>query len=824
MRIPEAWLREWIETPLSIEALADVLTMAGLEVEEIERGAPPFTGVVLGHILSAQKHPDADRLRVCEVSIGLASPLQIVCGAPNARAGLMVACATEGAVLPGGFEIRQAKMRGVVSQGMLCSAKELGISEASGDSGGLGGSDGILEVAAPVEALGQDIRETLRLDEAILILKPTPNRGDCLSMLGVARELSALLGVPLRRPTWACPAAGHARQASVERHADAATLCGRFSSQLILGVRPSASKTPDWMIKRLIQSGQRPISPLVDISNYVMLELGQPSHVFDLDALVGCADTPTLQVRWAAPGETCELLNGQTVILDPSVGVIADAHGPVAMAGIMGGARTAVSDQTQNILLEAAFWWPDAIRGRAQRYKFATDAGHRFERGVDPAGAAVHLERISSLIIEVCGGSAGPVVDQVFELPARDPVSMRRSRCERIIGRPYSVNEIAGVFTGLGLSFAHTPSATDDLFKVTPPSHRFDLSIEEDLIEEVARIIGFEAIPSRPPVAALKMVSRPEASRSAMAMRDRMVGLGFQEVLTYGFLDTEAAAMFAHHDQHLALQNPIASHLSTMRPSVVPNLLKVLADNLAHREARIKVFELGRVFRKAAGQQAGPWSVAGVSQPLMLSGLVWGPAALEHWEGKGRSVDFYDLKQDLLRLAAPLHLSTVVPQQHILGLHPGRSAQVLLNGKAIGWIGETHPSVQAAFDLPSSPIVFEIELDGLLHLNLPSAQTPSRFPSVSRDLAFVLPKAVAAGEVLDQLETIKKDAQMAGRLVSIQLFDQYRGPGLDADEKSLAFRFVLQDTEKTLEDAEVDACLKMLSTAVVAAFSAKIRS
>ncbi len=814
MRIPESWLREMVQTDLSIERIADVLTMAGLEVEEVETAAPPFTGVRLGKILSAQKHPDADRLQVCEVSIGTGTtPLQIVCGAPNARAGLMVACATDGALLPGGFKIKQAKMRGVVSQGMLCSAKELGISEAS---------EGILEVDANEASLGEDIRQTLSLDAATLVLKLTPNRGDCLSMLGVARELSALLGVPLSAPSWSAAAPTIPDTPSITCAPDAKNLCGRFSSRVIRGVNAQAP-TPGWMKQRLEQSGQRPISALVDISNYVMLELGRPSHVFDLDALSPIDSPASLAVRWAQKGEACELLNGQAVTLDPSVGVIADAKGPVALAGIMGGARSAVSDQTQNILLEAAFWWPDAIRGRAQRFKFSTDAGHRFERGVDPSTTAEHLERITALILEVCGGQAGPVADAQWNLPIASPVNMRRSRCERLIGRPYSRAEVESVFKGLGFSFTHAVVGEDDVFTVTPPPHRFDLAIEEDLVEEVARVIGFEQIPSRPPVGPQRMSAQPETQRTAMAMRDRMVSLDFQEVVTYSFMDSAMAAQFAPPAEHLVLQNPIASQLSTMRPSIVPNLLKVLADNIAHRETRVRIFELGRVFRRDASVHGGPWSVKGVSQPMTLCALAWGGVPFSPWEGKVQPTDFFDLKQDLVRLAAPCALTTSAPAAPIAGLHPGRAAVVKLGDSVIGVMGELHPTLVAQFELPSAPVVFEVALDSLLALEMPTPQPPARHPSVSRDLAFVLPRSIAAGDVHAALMGLCKAPEAKGRLQSVVLFDQYRGPGLAEDEKSLAFRFVLQDTEKTLEDSEVDACMDWVAQAVVSAFSAKIR-
>jgi len=824
MRIPEEWLRSWVNPSLSTEALADCLTMAGLEIEDIHRRAPPFSGVVLGHILQAEQHPNADRLRVCTVDVGGPSPLQIVCGAPNARTGLYVACATEGAVLPGDFQIKRAKMRGVESQGMLCSAKELGLSDES---------QGILELAAPGEgqALGHSLRELLDLDAVTLEIKLTPNRADCLSVLGVARELAALTQTPLTPPIRSAVSVSPEVEAPVIAlpALDASpALCGRFAARIIRGVRAD-TPSPAWMRARLEAAGQRSISLLVDLSNYILLELGQPTHIFDLDQLVPMAQ-PTkahLQVRWAQPGESIRLLNEQTVALDSSHGIILDGEGPVAIAGIMGGDRTAVSDSTQNILIESAFWWPDAIRGRAQKLKFSTEAGHRFERGVDASQAVAHLESLSSLILELCGGQAGPVVDHPIELPSRPPVCIRSTRCSRILGRPVSPQEIQRALQGLG--FAMTPNQAQDGgtdFMAVPPAHRFDIEIEEDLVEEVARVLGFDQIEARPPLAALTMRALPEQQRSSFDLRQSLVQCGYHEAVTYSFISEEQAAGFATPQEQMRLLNPIAAQLSVMRPSLAPGLVAALQSNLARQENRVRLFELGRIFRRDCTVAPGSWTVAGVDQPHCLGILSYGPSLPEQWGSPGRAVDFFDLKGDLERLLAPYPFTTSpIPADHPHAsvLHPGRSAWVLLGDSKVGWMGECHPLLQRRWELPHPVLLAELMLEPLLARPLPDPVPVSRFPAVQRDLALVVDQSIAAGVLLEKFWSARASLKGGGLLQSVALFDHYRGPGLSETEKSLAFRFVLQDTEKTLEDAEVEALMESLLGLASSRFGARLR-
>src|SRR5512140_677917 len=573
MQFSEQWLRHYANPAIDSEELAHRLTMGGLEVEESVPVAPPFSGIVVAHVVSVAKHPNADKLTVCQVDAGTGTTLNIVCGAPNVAAGIRVPCALEGAVLPGDFRIKRTTMRGVESQGMLCSARELGLSE---DHSGLL----VLDPDAPV---GRDIRAALDLDDRKLTIKLTPNRGDCLSVVGIAREVSAITGAELRLPTFDPIAAQIADRLAVR--VEAPDLCGRFSGRVIRGVNAHAP-TPDWMKQRLERSGQRPISALVDISNYVMLELGRPSHVFDLDKVKG-----GLNVRWGREGKKVELLNGQTVAVDGEVGVISDGAGIEALAGVMGGEATAVSLETRNIYVEAAFWWPDAIRGRARRYNFSTDAAHRFERGVDFATTVDHIEYITRLVLDICGGQPGPVDDTVLGLPERKPVPMRIERCRKVIGIPIDAIEMGNAFRRLGLRFEQHA----DRFVVTPPSYRFDLEIEEDLIEEVARLFGFERIPAVPPLAPAKMRVRREEQRSVHDVRHALARDGYQELVNYSFVDAAWEQDFAGNVTPIRVLNPIASQMSVMRSTLVGGLVAALVYNLNRKQVRARLFEIGRV-------------------------------------------------------------------------------------------------------------------------------------------------------------------------------------------------------------------------------------
>ena len=805
MQFPESWLRTLVNPPIATDELAHRLTMAGLEVEDTVPAAPAFTGVVVGHIVDIAPHPDADKLRVCQVDDGSGERLQIVCGAPNAAAGLKVPLARVGAELPGGMKIGVAKMRGVQSSGMLCSARELGLSQDHA---------GLLEL--PVDMVpGQSIREALDLDDTLFTLKLTPNRADCLSILGVAREVAALTGAPLSVPTAVAVPVTLDERLPVK--IEAPDLCGRFGGRVIRGVNARAA-TPDWMKTRLERAGQRSLSALVDISNYVMLELGRPSHVFDLDKIGG-----DITVRWAHEGESLELLNGQTVTLDPKVGVVVAGEQVESLAGIMGGEATSVTLDTQNIYLEAAFWWPQSIAGRARRYKFSSEASHRFERGVDYASIPEHLEFITRLIVDICGGQVGPVDDQIVNLPQRPPVRMRLARCHRVLGVPVTPEQVAKIFGSLGLEF----TVEGDDFIVSPPSYRFDLEIEEDLIEEVARIYGFESIPDVPPMARAKMFSQPEIRRGAHALRRLTAAQDYQEVVNYSFVEADWERDYAGNDTPVRLVNPIASHLSVMRSSLIGGLVANIRHNANRKQSRVRLFELGRVFMRDASAQDGPLEVAGVRQPMRLAGAAWGPAVEEQWGVPTRHVDFFDVKMDVEALFCARGRRLRFEAAPHPALHPGRGARVVLDGQQVGWIGELHPRWAQQADLAHAPVVFELDVAALSDGELPQVRDLSRQPVVVRDLALWVDEHVQAQAMLDTVfEAVKADAQLAV-VQDARVFDVWREKAQSSEpvaEKSLAFRFWLQDTEVTLDEARVADCLARIKDALVSAHGARQRA
>jgi phenylalanyl-tRNA synthetase beta chain len=795
MQFPESWLRAYCDPALDSDALADALTMAGLEVDETVPAAPPFSSVVVAQVLDVARHPDADKLSVCRVDAGTGTELSIVCGAPNVVAGIRVPCALVGAELPGGFVIKEAKMRGVVSQGMLCSARELGLSE---DHSGLM----ILDARA---LIGQDIRTALDLDDRRLTIKLTPNRADCLSVVGVAREVAAITGAPLTLPSFD-PVAPQI-DSRLPVRVEAPDLCGRFSGRVIRGVDARAP-TPDWMKQRLERSGQRPISALVDISNYVMLELGRPSHVFDLDKVKG-----GLTVRWGRAGEQLVLLNGQTVAVDEGVGVICDDAGVEALAGIMGGDATAVTLDTRNVYVEAAFWWPDSIRGRSRRYNFSTDAAHRFERGVDFATTVEHLEYVTRLILDICGGQPGPVDDTVLALPERAPVTMRVERCRRVLGIPIDAKDMADAFRRLGLAF----EAQADRFVVTPPSYRFDLEIEEDLIEEVARLFGFERIPSDPPRAAAQMRMRREEQRSMHDVRRALARDGYQELVNYSFVDAAWEQDFAGNPDPIRVLNPIASQMSVMRTTLLGGLVASLGYNLNRKQNRARLFEVGRVFLRDPEVPDGPLAVRGIAQPTVVSGVAYGPAEDEQWGVATRDVDFHDVKGDLERLFAPVPVRFVRAEHP--ALHPGRSAFVEADGATVGIIGELHPKLQLKYELPKAAVVFEVDLAPLLARPLPRFNPVSKFQPVMRDISISVDDALPVAVIEDAVAVMAREDSRLSALREFRLFDVYR-PRTDSSkvaeasanallnkEKSLAFRMVLQDTERPLNDDDADAAV-----------------
>ncbi|WP_338848080.1 phenylalanine--tRNA ligase subunit beta [Massilia sp. W12] len=807
MQFSENWLRTMADPKLTSDELSHLLTMAGLEVEETEAVAPPFSNVVVAKVLEVAPHPNADRLRVCQVDVGAGAVLNIVCGAPNVRAGMKAVCAKAGAVLPPGddgkpFEIKVGKLRGIESQGMMCSARELKLSEEH---------SGLMELPedAPV---GQNIRDYLELNDLKFTIKLTPNKADCLSVLGVAREVAALTGCELKTPEIHPVAVTLDEKLAVK--VSAPDLCGRFAGRIIRGLNVKA-QTPDWIKQRLERSGQRPVSPLVDISNYVMFELGRPSHVFDLAKIEG-----GLEVRWGRKGEQLKLLNGNTIELDEWVGVIADAKQVESLAGIMGGDYTAVSDDTTDIYLEAAFWWPQAVQGRSRKFNFSTDAGHRFERGVDFENLVEHIERITALIVEVCGTPdtrVGPVDDTIVNLPQRKPVKMRTARAAKIIGIPFTDAQVADIFSRLKLPF----TLENGVFEVTPPSFRFDLEIEEDLIEEVARIYGFDNIPALPPLARSEMRAEPESRRGVFALRERMADQGYQEVVNYSFVDDKDEANLAGNQAPIRLLNPIASQMNVMRSNLFSGLVGNLCYNLNRKQRRVRVFELGAVFLRDDSVQDGPLTIKGFAQPKRLAALAYGPAFDEQWGMATRNVDYFDLKADLEAMLAPAQAEFVRTEHP--ALHPGRSAAVMLDGVQIGVLGELHPRWQQHYDLPLAPVLFELDVQALQARHVPKYQDVPKFQPVQRDLAFVVTQQTAAADLIKVFDAARQSIPACAILQSMNLFDEYRGKGLGEQEKSLAFSVTLQDAQATLQDEAVEAAVSALVALAAERCGARLR-
>ncbi|MBI3372165.1 MAG: phenylalanine--tRNA ligase subunit beta [Betaproteobacteria bacterium] len=795
MQFSEHWLRSMVDPPLGTEELARLLTMSGLEIETCVPVAPPFSGVVTGEVVTLAQHPNADLLKLCRVSVGAGEPLQVVCGAPNVKLGMKAPFAHVGARLPGGLEIKAAQVRGVQSGGMLCSARELGLSE---DHSGL--------LALPGDTpLGRDIREILALDDHLLTLKLTPNRADCLSLLGVAREVSALTGALLTPPeVSAVPAVC---DAVIQVRISEPQGCGRFAGRVIRNVN-AAAPTPEWMRRRLERSGQRSISALVDVTNYVMLELGRPLHVYDVDKLSGGID-----VRYGRRGEKVKLLNEQTVEVDETVLCITDDSGAIGLAGIMGGESTKADLATRHVFLESAFFHPGAIAGRARRYNFTSDASYRFERGVDFENNAAGIERATHLILDICGGEPGPSDDVAVLLPQRNPVRMRIGRAELVIGIPVPAAEMEAIFRRLGFTVTREP----DAFVATAPSYRFDIAIEEDLIEEVARVHGFDRIPADPPVAPVQARTEPEAERSLHQLRERIAGAGYQEVINFSFVDPVWEADFAGNAEPITLLNPIASQLAVMRSTLLGGLVSVARTNLNRKCERVRAFEVGRAFMRDPAAPAGGLAVAGVQQPMRVAGIACGPASEEQWGIQARAVDFFDVKGDVESLLAPL--SAGFERAAHPALHPGRSARVLLGGTPIGWLGELHPRWQKKYELPMPAVLFELETAPLTALGLPHFEEPSNFPPVIRDLAVVVDAGQPAKALLDALEAEKP------RFVrEIRLFDLYQGKGVPEGRKSLAFRIVMQDTDRTLTDAEADLAITKMVELLGHRFSATIRT
>jgi phenylalanyl-tRNA synthetase beta chain len=786
MKISLAWLRELVLVQTPLGQLAHALTMGGLEVEEITPVAGEFSGIVVGLVKSVAPHPNADKLRVTEVDAGTGETLTIVCGAPNVAVGQKVPTALVGAKLPG-LEIKKAKLRGVESSGMLCSARELGLSE---DHGGLL----VLDAEAPV---GHDVREVLALDDVYLTLKLTPNRGDCLSMFGIARDLAAIASAPLKLPAVspAPVASGEARAVTISEP----DKCGVYFGRVIRGLDPAA-RTPQWMARRLERAGFRVINPLVDITNYVMLERGQPMHAFDHAKLKGA-----IGVRVMKPGERIKLLNEQVVEYRPGLLAITDESGPVALGGVMGGFDTMVGAGTTDVFFEAAFFHPEAVQGKTRELALTSDAAYRYERGVDFGAARAAMERATELALQICGGSAGPVTEARGNLPVRKPVRVRIPRVVKLLGYPVADGEMVDILRRLSCDIA----LESEEMRATPPTWRFDLGIEEDFVEEIARIHGYEDVPAEAPHSRLAMLPLREGERDRFELRRALAALGYQEVINYSFVAPEWESDFAGNANPIRVANPIASHMSVMRTTLLGGLVQTLRSNLNRSEERVRVFEIGRSFEGSDPDLA--------VQPERVAGLALGLRWPEQWGERGERVDFFDAKGDLEAVAGARRLDFAAAAHP--ACHPGRCATVSLRGKAIGMVGELHPRLQQKYELPSAPVVFEV-LSGPLLAGEPARFTGvSRMPAVRRDLAFTVAEEIPVGAIL----AVAREG-LPAFVREVEVFDQYRGKGVEPGQKSLALRIVMQDTDRTLTDSDVEGVVASIRQKLNEKFKARPRT
>ncbi|WP_419852655.1 phenylalanine--tRNA ligase subunit beta [Actinobacillus pleuropneumoniae] len=794
MKFNESWLREWVNPAVSTEQLCDQITMLGLEVDDVEPVAGAFSGVVVGEVVECAQHPDADKLRVTKVNVGGDRLLDIVCGAPNCRQGLKVACATEGAVLPGDFKIKKTKLRGQPSEGMLCSYSELGIKEDH---------SGIIELPADAP-IGKDFREYLDLNDVAIEISLTPNRADCLSIAGIAREVGVINRAEVKAPVISEVPATIADKVAVELQAPEA--CPRYLARVVKNVNVKAT-SPLWLQEKLRRCGIRSIDPIVDITNLSLLELGQPMHAFDASKIDGA-----IQVRMAKEGEELVLLDGTTAKLQPNTLVIADSKGALAMAGIFGGEASGVNENTTDVVLESAFFAPLAITGRARQYGLHTDASHRFERGVDPQLARDAMERATALLLEICGGEAGEIVEAVSEqhLPKRNTVTLRRSKLDAVIGHHIEDETVTDILTRLGLNVIFA----NDSWTAVAPSWRFDIEIEEDLIEEVARIYGYNSIPNNSPLAHLTMKGTPEKLLEVNRIRTALVDSDYQEVVTYSFVDPKKQALLHPNQEALILPNPISSEMSAMRLSLLTGLLDTIAYNQSRQQTRVRIFEGGLRFIPDAAAESG------IRQELVFSAAIVGDKRPVHWESKGEAVDFFDLKGDMervLSLTSARHDLKFVAKQ-FPALHPGQSAAIMLDGKEIGFIGSVHPSIVQKLGIKGKPVVFEILGDAIANRPVPAAKEISKFPANNRDIAVVVDENVPAGDVLDA-------CRHAGgvKLVAVNLFDVYRGANLAAGKKSLAISLTVQDTEKTLEEEEISTVIQAVLAELAQRFQAYLR-
>ncbi|CAJ0993129.1 Phenylalanine--tRNA ligase beta subunit [Sodalis praecaptivus] len=794
MKFSELWLREWVDPAIDSAALAEQITMAGLEVDGVEPVAGRFTGVVVGQVVECRPHPNADKLRVTKVDIGGERWLDIVCGAPNCRAGLRVAVATIGALLPGDFKIKAAKLRGEPSEGMLCSFAELGIA---------GDHDGIIELPADAP-IGQDIRDYLQLEDNTIDISVTPNRADCLGLLGIARDVAVRNRMPLVQPVieTVAPVIGDTLPIRV----DAADACPRYLGRVVKNIDVSAP-TPLWMKEKLRRCGLRSVDAVVDITNFVLLELGQPMHAFDRDRIEG-----GIVVRYAGQDEALTLLDGSDVTLSPDTLVIVDHGKALAMAGIFGGAASGISPTTRDVVLECAYFQPLAITGRARRYGLHTDASHRYERGVDPALQPRAMERATALLVAICGGQPGPVIDVTSAAALAPPatITLRRKTLDRLIGHVIPDQDVSDILSRLGCQVSRTEAG----WQALAPSWRFDMAIEEDLIEEVARVYGYDAIPNVPVRAELVMPLHREAALPLSRVKMLLVDRGYQEAITYSFVDPKTQALLHPQQAPLVLPSPISQDMSAMRLSLWTGLLGAVVYNQNRQQQRIRLFESGLRFVPDNAADLG------IRQDLMLAGVIAGPRFDEHWDQARQPVDFYDAKGDLeaiLELTGKLDDIEFRAQRHP-ALHPGQSAAIYLNNEAIGLIGVIHPELEAKLNLNGRTLVFELLWEKVAEGKVPEANDISRFPANRRDIAVVVADDVAAADIIAECKKVG-----ANQLVGVNLFDVYRGRGVAEGFKSLAISLILQDTARTLKEEEIAATVARCVAALKQRFQASLR-
>jgi phenylalanyl-tRNA synthetase beta chain len=789
MKFSEAWLREWVNPDLDTQQLGDALTMAGLEGEFFEPVAAAFSGVVVAEVVSVDKHPDADKLHVCAVRCGEEDTLQIVCGAPNVRAGLKAPLATVGACLPEGFKIKKSKLRGVASHGMLCSARELGLSDEH---------KGLLELPADAP-VGSDLRAYMQLEDTAIGVGLTPNRGDCLGIEGMAREVAVITGAALQAPAMDAVAPAHDVGFPIQVQAPEA--CPRYLGRIIQGVDPKV-QTPLWMQEKLRRSGIRSLGPVVDVTNYVMLELGQPMHAFDLARLSGA-----IEVRYARAGEQLTLLDERVITPDQETLLICDQDKALALAGIMGGMDSGVSEQTRDLFLEVAFFSPEAIAGRARRYALATDSSYRFERGVDPQLQHRAMQRATALLLELVGGQAGPLVEALSadHLPAPKPVSLRRARIRTLLGFLPDDTQVEAILAGLGMQV----QATDAGWVAVPPSHRFDLELEADLVEEVGRVYGYNRLPSTRYHGELNMRPVAEASVPLERLHALLVDRDYQEIISYSFVDAQMLRALAPDVSGVALANPLSSELGVMRTTLWAGLVGALKHNLARQQRRIRLFESGLNFIQQPDE---------IKQEVYIACLLSGDLLPEQWGTSAQSVDFFDLKGDVESLLQCCGVTARFEAATHPALHPGQSASVVVQDAAVGWLGCIHPGLARQFEIPSKTYLFEVELEPLLKGSVASFEKLSRFPSIRRDLAIVVDARTAASALCSVIR------QQAGQyLQDLLVFDVYQGKGIESGRKSIAFGLILQDSSRTLTDQDVDTVVQAITGQLEQQFGATLR-